>query len=1521
MKKSVSLLLVGGGATLGVGAFLALRKSAATTDAVEKAVSGAPGGRGIVKLRLTGYWPFTARPDEQRMEGAPVDRRSKPLHTVEDFLAGKADHVSLSGDDAIFPYGQRIDIPWGDRTIIGRVTDTGGHFRGAGKLYRTIGEEPIDVCVLSSETKIPNVHVSARIVAGDSFESGKLIATGGLKGQEVLVGWKEMYGCGQDILGALPVGVSRPGLLRTFASAARGAVALHPLSRPLAALTSQAAAPAVKPIATGTGSAIKAAAGGKVNAATPSPQAQQAVQNAATHAQASAQKILAHAQKIKNPKFRAVISSIGNKHLGKAKAAAKLTPVQAHRVMGDEYETPSRRYRNRRQMLAGDLFSAGMTALDPGVANAAIQAMISQGSEDDAVVTLTDDYNDLSSYVDQLTQINQASLVSSGNALLGRMTDLGTAYDNAGDSDPSLPGKVAAIHAAYENWLVGPNIGSGPGTAAYALNQAMASGALPGGAGGATTTATPTITSLSASVGVPGDQIIVTGSNLSGATGANFNGVAASIAAQSATQATVTVPQGASAGPLNIVTPGGTASAAFSIGTGAAPPGFDTGGGGYGGGGGGGGGYDSGGDGGGDGGDYGSADQYADDTGDTGDTGANNGPDPDNPGYLMDGSPDPSATGSDTPMDTGDGGTDEQGDSTDYEATLAAFRESGGEEDPFEDGSDTSVQGDFNPWALLYDPAGELYRNYRNPSAPGAYQGTTATKRAPGPAGASAAVAASLAASKQRLSALQAQLDAFRLQQAQANPYTAAVTALSTPSGSMDFPDPNNPDPNAGASTVMGDDEMEHNETLRQFREEGVDPFEDDVEIFGEGDIETQDVQDIEIEQFKPEITDDEPDWERRRASLHAGASYMQYNEYPPHGASGGQEGGVADNEEYTTVFGGIMDPKNPRSGYSHGLDILGATPRGGFATGVKKALPQRAGFTIKKSPVLGRKFTSLVVRRQPAHDPKRSIANARTAGNRAVSVGNKLLALAKKDKIHGALARKPIRAALTAVQLKKLAKGAVDAGKKALKGADKHEKVVKKNTDRVKAGAKAARALTHIHGEGADIIFGLERDEALDSMLHEISDDVDIFGHDIEVFGQDAMSSAPPDPNNPGYLMDGSPDPAYAGAGGDVAATAGPPDYGIGPAPTTPPPLVAGQDYDPDPAPNGNDFNFYSSDPNVGASFGAGIAFSPVPVGAVIYDGTIKPAFMDLGSYTTFFSQLPGAGPAGGPGSGYQWHDDGWWSFRSGDYAGPPGSGDLRLKHADDSSAGSMIARVANSYNYNWGPLIGNPNGSLKGLRYDVGAGQWFWFRDSAPAWATAADDQVRLNQAILDYQAQIAAAAADAAAQAAQDKLDAAQAAAMQKQQAAEDTQNAHQLEMEQAQAEAAAQTQALADQAAAQQQQTADTSYAAQLQAEAQAQATLEQSQALTEARIEQQAEETAARLQAMQPPGADEGAPDDGSGDQYADTGDTGGDTGDTGETDYTEGSADEAASSSEETVLGLRGTKRIKHRAARRRAGL
>jgi hypothetical protein len=144
---------------------------------------------GQFHARLTGYWPFQRglSAAERKMEGGATDRKGGPLYTLEQYLAGQAPYVSVSGDDSIFPYGQRLAIDvWPGVPF--RVTDTGGHFRGAGKVYRVMGYEPLDICVDSDQTKVPKL-ATATIASGDHFDkAGKAVAASGFRDQTVLTG-------------------------------------------------------------------------------------------------------------------------------------------------------------------------------------------------------------------------------------------------------------------------------------------------------------------------------------------------------------------------------------------------------------------------------------------------------------------------------------------------------------------------------------------------------------------------------------------------------------------------------------------------------------------------------------------------------------------------------------------------------------------------------------------------------------------------------------------------------------------------------------------------------------------------------------------------------------------------------------------------------------------------------------------------------------------------------------------------------------------------------------------------------------------------------------------------------------------------------------------------------------------------------------------------------------------------------------------------------------------------------------
>lgn len=101
------------------------------------------------KARGTGYYP-----DSSPLEGGFVDRRDQPLRTLQDFLSGKANYVSVAMDSKAFPYGTKLRIPeleakYGKQVEF-RVVDTGGAFVGK-------GTSRIDVCTANKKASLDPV--------------------------------------------------------------------------------------------------------------------------------------------------------------------------------------------------------------------------------------------------------------------------------------------------------------------------------------------------------------------------------------------------------------------------------------------------------------------------------------------------------------------------------------------------------------------------------------------------------------------------------------------------------------------------------------------------------------------------------------------------------------------------------------------------------------------------------------------------------------------------------------------------------------------------------------------------------------------------------------------------------------------------------------------------------------------------------------------------------------------------------------------------------------------------------------------------------------------------------------------------------------------------------------------------------------------------------------------------------------------------------------------------------------------
>jgi len=96
--------------------------------------------------RGTGYYPAN-----NAMEGGFVDRKGKPLHTLQQFLAGDAPYVAVAMDPKAFPYGTVLRIPELEQkygqAIKFEVVDTGGAFMGK-------GTSRIDICTANAKASL-----------------------------------------------------------------------------------------------------------------------------------------------------------------------------------------------------------------------------------------------------------------------------------------------------------------------------------------------------------------------------------------------------------------------------------------------------------------------------------------------------------------------------------------------------------------------------------------------------------------------------------------------------------------------------------------------------------------------------------------------------------------------------------------------------------------------------------------------------------------------------------------------------------------------------------------------------------------------------------------------------------------------------------------------------------------------------------------------------------------------------------------------------------------------------------------------------------------------------------------------------------------------------------------------------------------------------------------------------------------------------------------------------------------------
>ena len=132
------------------GAYLTQAGGGATepdaTDPGSGTGTAFPTSGDIFRSRGTGYYP-----DDSPMEGGFVDRQGARLRTLQDYLAGRAEYVSVAMDTSAFRYGQKLRIKEFEarygRNIEFRVVDTGGAFQGRGR-------SRIDICVKNASASV-----------------------------------------------------------------------------------------------------------------------------------------------------------------------------------------------------------------------------------------------------------------------------------------------------------------------------------------------------------------------------------------------------------------------------------------------------------------------------------------------------------------------------------------------------------------------------------------------------------------------------------------------------------------------------------------------------------------------------------------------------------------------------------------------------------------------------------------------------------------------------------------------------------------------------------------------------------------------------------------------------------------------------------------------------------------------------------------------------------------------------------------------------------------------------------------------------------------------------------------------------------------------------------------------------------------------------------------------------------------------------------------------------------------------
>lgn len=426
--------------------------------------------------------------------------------------------------------------------------------------------------------------------------------------------------------------------------------------------------------------------------------------------------------------------------------------------------------------------------------------------------------------------------------------------------------------------------------------------------------------------------------------------------------------------------------------------------------------------------------------------------------------------------------------------------------------------------------------------------------------------------------------------------------------------------------------------------------------------------------------------------------------------------------------------------------------------------------FQLAKSPLKSRPYTA-AVRPRSAIRPTvaTTLKNAKASAARAVSIANTVdarVAAAAKKGIHGddggydllgAVRRAAMRTAgpkVSPSQAKKLAGNLRANAKRTLEAATKLEVTAAQRAAAIKAGkgkaGKTVSAPTGVRGIIGDDPFddtqgGASYDDIIGEGLLEV------VGDSAEILGGRWLPSSPQPGDTPGavyFEWEGPPAEPDVPMPGDTGGTGGTTPG----APGTPPSYSDGRYPGPDTnyglpqKPTKADATAafmspaeYESGPTGTDQEKMLYVYTSRPRGSIWYDYSRAPGDKDLGSYSYYTGYGSDGQPAeGGIWSepplqrpGVWWHQDGWWSH----WPAASRSGDA-IQNLNMSTAEAQ----AHADTKKWGPLVGNPGGFLKDLRYDRSNPQesagWFWHRDQAPQWAKDPEINVLWTQMLTDWQ-----------------------------------------------------------------------------------------------------------------------------------------------------------------------------------------